>query len=182
MSLINDALKQARQNPPADAPPTAPQPMPSLQPVAHRPVPVAGWLIPAVVIFLIVAAVFFMGWALAHRSVNTKVVVAASAAAAAATAPAPASVASMPAAVAAPPAAVPALAPTTAPPATVVQPPALPVLQGIFYSPTAPSAIVNGKTVRPGDAFNQYRVQEITRSTLTLVDAAGKATKLVMGN
>jgi len=178
MSLINDALKQARQNPPADAPPPAQPPLPPLQPAAHHPVPVAGWLIPAVVIFLIVAAVFFMGWALANRSVNTKVVVASSTAAAAA----PASVSSVPAAIAAPPAAVPALAPTTAPPATVVQPPALPVLQGIFYSPTAPSAIVNGKTVRPGDAFNQYRVQEITRSTLTLVDAAGKATKLVMGN
>ena len=74
MSLINDALKQARQNPPSDTPPSAPPPMTPLQPAAHNPVPVAGWLIPAIVIFLIVAAVFFMGWAMANRSVSSKVV------------------------------------------------------------------------------------------------------------
>ena len=167
MSLINDALKQARQNPPSDAPPIAHPPQ---QPAAPHPVPVAGWLIPAIVIFLIVAAIFFMGWALANRSVRSKPV---APPATAATAPAPV-------AVAAPPVVVPAPAP--APPAVVVQPSALPVLQGIFYSPTAPSAIVDGKTVRVGDSFKQYRVKEITRSTVTLVDTAGKATKLVMGN
>lgn len=173
MSLINDALKQARQNPPADAPPVAHPPLPPLQPVAHHPVPVAGWLIPAVVIFLIVAAVFFMGWAMANRSVSSKVVPPPVAAT-------PAPVTPVPVAVAASPVVAPAPEPA---PAVVVQPSrTLPVLQGIFYSPTAPSAIVDGKTVRPGDTFKQYRVQEITKSTVTLVDAAGKATKLIMGN
>ena len=176
MSLINDALKQARQNPPSDAPPPAPPPMPPMQPTAHNPVPVAGWLIPAIVIFLIVAAVFFMGWAMANRSVSSKVILPPVVAA-----PAPAPVTPVPSAVASP-AVAPAPAPEP-PPAVVVQPSrTLPVLQGIFYSPTAPSAIVDGKTVHLGDSLRQYRVKEITRSTVTLVDAAGKTTKLIMGN
>jgi len=176
MSLINDALKQARQHPPAGAhPPTSP-PMTPLQPVAHKPVPVAGWLIPAIVIFLIVAAVFFMGWAMANRSVISKAVPPPMAAA---PIPAPAPVESAPVAIVAPPVVAPAPEP---PSVAVAPPPPLPVLQGIFYSATAPSAIVDGKTIYLGDSFKQYRVKEITRSTVTLVDAEGKPTKLIMGN
>ena len=172
MSLINDALKQARQNPPA----SEHQPMSPLQPVTHQPVSVAGWLIPAIVIFLIVAAIFCIGWALASRSTNTKV-----ATPVAVPAPvvvvAPTPVAAVPAPVVPPPVVISAPAPP--PVVTAIK---LPVLQGIFYSPTAPSAIVDGKTVHLGDSFNQFRVKEITKSTVTLVDAAGKATKLIMGN
>lgn len=170
MSLINDALKQARQNPPA----SEHQPMSPLQPVTHQPVSVAGWLIPAVVIFLIVAAIFCIGWALASRSTNPKV-------AAPVTAPAPVAVVA-PAPVTTTPTPVASPSVITPAPAPVVATVKLPILQGIFYSPTAPSAIVDGKTVHPGDAFKQYRVKEIGKSSVTLLDGNGQAIKLVMGN
>jgi hypothetical protein len=182
MSLINDALKQARQHPPAEVHPPTHPPLPPLQPVEHQRVDAAGWLIPAIVIFLIVAAVFCIGWVMANRTVNSKPVIPV-----ATMAPAPLPVEPAPVAVAAPPAVTPvaASAPAPAPEPPVlepVSPPRLPVLQGIFYSPTAPSAIVDGKTVRVGDKLKSHRVQEITKSTVTVVDAAGRTTKLVMGN
>lgn len=170
MSLINDALKQARQNPPPSAQPPQ-QSLPPLQPVAQQPLSVAGWLIPAIVIFLIVAAIFCIGWAMASRSANTKV-------AAPVAAPIPIVVAvPAPAPVVAPPVVTPAPEPT--PVVTTIK---LPILQGIFYSPTAPSAIVDGKTVHPGDSFKQYRVEEIGKSSVTLLDGNGQAIKLVMEN
>lgn len=172
MSLINDALKRARQTPPPAV--AAPLPMPTPHSVTPSPVSAAGWLIPAVVIFLVVAGLFFVGWAVAGHSVSRQN-------AAAAPAPAPAVVAS-----ATPPAAKPVPLPATAPkpaapaPAPVVNPPAAPRLQGIFYSPTAPSAIVDGQTVRPGDQLLSYRVVEITKLSVTLAAADGKTVKLTM--
>ena len=53
------------------------------------------------------------------------------------------------------------------------------MLQGIFYSPTAPSAIIDGKTVRPGDRAGQYyRVKEITQFTVTLIGPDNKPFKI----
>jgi len=173
MSLINDALKRARQ-----APPVRPQsPFPNLPPAAERPASALAWLIPAIVIVLVVAAIFFMGWAMAHRSVQKMAVATPIAAAAAAPAAvlAPAAVAPVTAVVTAPVVVAPTAAPT-------VNPPDAPKLQGIFYSPTAPAAIVNGKTVRPGDPLLQYHVTEITQFSVTLADASGKSIKLTLGN
>lgn len=70
---------------------------------------------------------------------------------------------------------------TPLPPPPVIQE-ELPRLQGIFFSATAPTAIVDGKTVRPGDRFQDYRVTEITKYTVTLVGSDGKAIKLGMSN
>ena len=67
MSLINDALKQARKAPPRNAPSA----LPALQPVADESSSVFAWLVPAIVILLIVAAIFFIGWAVAHHTVHT---------------------------------------------------------------------------------------------------------------
>ena len=170
MSLINDALKRARQTEP-DA---TPAPLPQIQPVAQPTTPVAGRMIPAVVIVLIVAAVFFIGWAMAHRSMTQ--VASVSPPVVAVTAPVPTPPPGLQAAVSAvavsPP--VPAAPPVKALP--------LPKLQGIFYSPTAPAAIVDGQTVRLGDQLNQYRVKAITKTTVTLVDAGGKTASLTMNN
>ena len=161
MSLINDALKNARQ----DHTPRRPQtPLPPLPP-ADEPTPVGVWLAPAIVIFLIVAAIFFIAWAVAHHSVQAIV-----------TAPPAPVVARQQAAEAALAVVVPPVPP---PP---LNPPDAPRLQGIFYSPTAPAAIVDGKTVLVGDHYLQYRVAEITRYTVTLVDPDGKAIKLGMGD
>jgi hypothetical protein len=158
MSLINDALKQARQTPPRSQPNSPPP----LRPVVEESRSVAGWLVPVIVILLIVAAIFFIGWASAHRAVRSIVGT-----------PEPV-VITQPVEAATSPV-VPPHAPEPPPP---LNPPDAPELQGIFYSPTAPSAIVDGKTVRPGDQFRQYRVKEIGKFTVTLVGPDKKEIKL----
>lgn len=161
MSLINDALKQARK-----VPPRPPNGLPPLRPADDEPTPVQNWLVPGVVIGVIVLAIFFTGWILAHRSVADAVI---QANAEAAAQPATELI----------PVVKPEPAPSSAEP---LNPPDAPVLQGIFYSPTAPSAIVDGKTIRPGDQFKQYRVKEITKYSVTLIGSDGKAIKIGMGN
>jgi hypothetical protein len=157
MSLINDALKQARQTPPRSSPNSPPP----LRPVVEESSSVAGWLVPVIVILLIVAAIFFIGWASAHRAVRSIV-------------SAPEPVETTQQIVSVPPPVV-ARAPEPPPP---LNPPDAPELQGIFYSPTAPSAIIDGKTVRPGDQFRQYRVKEIGKFNVTLVGPDKKEIKL----
>jgi hypothetical protein len=159
MSLINDALKQARQAPPRTTPN-----LPPLQPVAAPDASVAVWLIPALVIVLIVAAIFLIGWASAHHAVRSVETAPETNAAA---------VLDLPDLSAVPP-------PKPAPPPPL-NPPDAPVLQGIFYSPTAPSAIVDGKTIRPGDQFKQYRVKSISKYTVTLVGPDKKEIQIGMG-
>lgn len=158
MSLINDALKQAQKAPPGH-PPTA---LPPLQPVAAEPTPGAAWLLPAIAILLVVAAIFFIGRALTRHSVHPI-----AAAPGPVAAPPPVAAVSMP--VAAPPPVAPPAAPLPVEQPPPVTAPAPPKLQGIFYSPTAPSAIVDGKTVHPGDQFGRYRVKAILKDTVTLV-------------
>ena len=160
MSLINDALKQARQAPPRNTPNT----VPPLQPAHNESSPSAVWLVPAIIIFLVFAAIFFIGWAAAHRTVHDSI-------ASAPIDPATTQIVDT--------ATSPIIA-TTAP--APVAPPDLPKLQGIFYSPTAPSAILDGKTIRPGDHFKQYKVKDISKYTVTLIDADKKEIKIGMGN
>jgi len=163
MSLINDALKQARQEPPRNTPNS----LPPLRPAADDSPSIIAWLLPAVVIILIVAAIFFIGWAAAHRTVRSIVA-----------APDSDSTAAQPAENVAPP--VVAQAPELPPPP--VSPPELPKLQGIFYSPAAPSAILDGKTVQPGDQFKQFKVKEISKYTVTLIGPDKKEVKIGMGD
>jgi hypothetical protein len=159
MSLINDALKNAREN----HTPRAPQnPLPPLPP-AKEPMPIAMWLVPALVIFLIAAAIFFIAWAVAHHSVQAIV-----------TAP--------PDPVVAKEQAAEMTLPIVAPQPPPASPPDTPKLQGIFYSLTAPTAIVDGKTVSVGSHYRQYRVTEITKYTVTLTSADGQTIKLGMSD
>jgi hypothetical protein len=160
MSLINDALKQARQAPPRNVPSS----LPPLQPVPEESSG-AVWLIPAIVIFLIVAAIFFIGWAAAHntvRSIVTNSGPAATQADETATAPV----------------VIPHEAPPPPPPPPPVE---LPRLQGIFYSATAPTAILDGKTVAPGDQFKDFHVKAISKFTVTLVGPDKKEYTVGMG-
>ena len=67
-------------------------------------------------------------------------------------------------------AAAPSIAkPQPAAPLPPLNPPEAPELQGIFYSATAPTAIVDGRTVRPGDACGIWRVKSIDPRTVTLI-------------
>ena len=157
MSLINDALKQARQAPPRSTPST----LPPLQPAHAEHSQSAVWLVPAIIIFLVFAAIFFIGWASMHRTIHSIV-----------TAPPDVPVTAEMEPIATTAAAVPE-------PTPVVQ---LPRLQGIFYSPTAPSAIMDGKTIRPGDTFKQYKVKDITKFNVILVGPDKKEIKVGLGS
>lgn len=168
MSLINDALKQAQKAPPINTPPPL---MPPAQLQAPRN---PAWLWP-VVILLVVAAASSIGWALARRN----------GAATPPVAPVPPPVARSVApqatqqmAVASEPVVKPQ--PTNVPPP--VKPPGMPKLQGIDYSHTDPSAIVDGKTVHPGDRLHEYRVKAISKDTVTLVGPDNKELKLGIGD
>ncbi len=161
MSLINDALKQARQEPPR-----IPQrPLPPLPPPDDDSDSRKVWIIPAIVIVLVFAIVFVVGLATAHRTVRKVVetVIAETVATQA--------VADVTATVIAPP-----------PEVVVVAPENGPKLQGIFYSAKDPVAIVDGKTVHIGDHFLNYRVKEITRYTVTLIGPDNKPLKIGMSN
>ena len=160
MSLINDALKQARK-----APRNTPSALPPLQPSADDSSPVPGWLLPAIVIVLIIAAIFFIGWAVAHHTVHTIV-------AAPESPGATQSVETV---------SVPVIKPPPPPP-PAANAPDLPKLQGIFYSPTSPSAIIDGKIVHLGDQYQQYRVKAITKYTVILVGPDKKEIQIGMDN
>ncbi len=158
MSLINDALKQARKNPP----PTAPVALPPLPPVIENARPKNFWLMPVLIIGLMIFAAGLIGWGIFHN--HTTAI------------PAPEMQPVAP--VAAPP----VVATPPAPEPVVIDLSTLPTLQGILYSPSAPLAIIEGKTVGVGDKFGEYRVKEITKTTATIVGADGKPVRLTMSN
>jgi len=159
MSLINDALKQARKAPPRNVP-SALQP---LQPASEE-APVTAWLLPAIVIILIVAAIFFIGWAVARHNVHSIV------------AEPDSNQSTQPVAVVP----LPVVTPRPVEPAPPLNPPDSPKLQGIFYSPKDPTAIIDGKTVHPGDQFGQYHVKSISKYSVTLVGADKKEIQIGM--
>jgi hypothetical protein len=218
MSLINDALRRARQTQ-QQSPPASRQP---LVPVEPKPRGISRML-PLAVGVLFAAACFFLGLSLASRTsppvavaplpppkqsdkpvpvapaplpepkvapatkpapklslsatTANPVVVAPlppkTVASAAPTAPAaPAA----PAKVAAPAATPPAVPkPTATPPSPL---PPEPKLQGIFFDPSRPWAIVSGKTVYAGDRVGDFRVKEISKNTVTL-EKADKTLKVL---
>jgi len=197
MSLINDALKKAQKAIPSN-PTSAVKP---LQPVAAsvgRP----RWLLPSMVamlvIILIAVAVCFFDWDRTSQRADPGNVHEAHDAPP--SPPPPAETVIHPATSPSPPPVVvdarPALTATTAQlPATpaLVSPappvplptnnlPSLPKLQGIFYSSTDPSAILEGKTVYAGDQVRQYRVKIITKDSVTLVGPDKKEILLNMEN
>ena len=158
MSLINDALKQARKNPP----PNAPGALPPLPPVVRNARPKNFWLVPVLIIGLMIFAAGLIGWVLFHNR--------------AAAIPTPEIQPVAPVATA------PVAATPPAPEPVVIDLSTLPTLQGILYSPRAPLAIIDGKTVGVGDKFGEYQVKEITKTTATIVGADGKPVRLTMSN
>ena len=166
MSLINDALKQARQsqqpNPPSGQPP--------LRPVEPARRGVADWLLPVAVVALAGAAAFFIGLAL----VKHKPATVAKASEISTTQPAaPAIVASA--------VVLATNAPTTSNTVAKVPPSSSGMkLQGVVYGEKS-WAIVDGKTVYVGDSVGGFRVKEITSNGITLVSPDGSEQKLGLG-
>ena len=165
MSLINDALKRAREaqrkNPPTSVPPMAPF-------VAREKSRDPGWVLPAVIILLIVVAFFFIALAMAHHSVK-KIV------------NAPEISTTQPVEEASVPAIPPPPPDLIGPAALTNGPPPPPRVQGIFYDPVHPSAIISGRTIFPGDMVDGMRLTKISRTSITLV-GHGKTNILVVGN
>ncbi len=161
MSLINDALKRASQsdrNRPSQA--ALPRPM---QPADAVRASRFSWVLPVIVaVALVLAGWFFWKWWEASHPVV-----------AADPAPAPAPAANAVVAAPAPPATPvpPPPAPVAAPVAKAPEPiPAAPIaeawpteltLKGIFYNKTSPRALINGKTVGPGESIGGVLVARI---------------------
>ena len=175
MSEINDALKRARQATSSAAPkPLAPLPLATNDSTSSL-----GWVIPAFIVVLILAAICFIGWALERRPARHEIIKAETPSTVSASVKIPPAQAEavLSAPISNPPAAIAATPPIAVVVATVA-PKVLPKLQGIFYSPTAPTAILDGKTIAPGDQFGEYRVHEISKEAVTLADASGKEIKI----
>ena len=167
MSLINDALKRAREsqrnNPPSGAPP--------LPPVESRARGGAGWILAAAAILFLAAAGLILGPALVGHK-------------------APPTVAAKSPEIPAPPPAEAAPAPATntlpAPATNTNPPPAAPVeqlpkLQGVIFNAASPLAIVNGKTVGVGDRVGDFQVKQILKSSVIIQRPDGSQKTLTIG-
>ena len=180
MSLINDALKQARQS----QHPGQPSGQLPLRPVEPTRRGVADWLLPLAVVVLAGAAAFFIGLALArHKPSPAKAPEISAKQPAAPTVVAPTVVVPaviMPAAIA------PAVARVTNAPvvsnSVVAVPPSTAgmKLQGVVYGQNS-WAIVNGKTVYVGDSVGGFRVKAISENGITLESPDGSVQKLGLG-
>ena len=160
MSLINDALKRARESQQND-PPRGATP---LMPVEHKERGF-NWILPALVILLIIAACFFIGLSLAKRTVANI--------ADTPEAPATQQVESAPVTLLKAPMNIDAPAPVIVAPIKV---------QGIMYDLVRPWAIVDGKTVYVGDRVGDSRVKAISKSTITLEGPGGTNEVLGLGD
>lgn len=184
MSLINDALKRAReaqqQTPP---PPIAEPQVRPVEPEKHTRHNL-GFLI-LVALALIALSGLVLVWQISHKHTEDIQQVAAktppataptgdaSSTPASTTSTAPTTKAGASVADSAPANPAPAVAVTNAVPipdaAPVIPPP--PKLQGIVFNPKRPSALIDGRTVFLGDRFGQFRVIAITPQTVTLAGA-----------
>jgi hypothetical protein len=180
MSLINDALKRASQSD-RNRPSSAAAPA-RLQPVAARRSSVLPWVVGLmVVVVLALAGWFFSQWWNASRPSSV-----------AAIAPTPKVEPVMvlpPAPAPAPPVArlepgpaviqpAPAAAPVPSAPVEPKWPVAL-TLKGIFFSKSNPHALINGRTVGPGDTIGGVLVAKI-ESDRVRVEWNGQTKELVM--
>jgi len=201
MSLINDALKRAKQAQKQDPPPAVPGAPLRPAEIAARRAPTVGilWLLLGALLLGVTAAVLFFlvlrggktgAPTIAQR--NTPPATATpvkpappaepikSPAVTAAPKPAPISPPAEPPVVTTPAPPAPTTAPVTpaettpltnAPAPVVVAAPALPKLQGILYRSDRPSALLNGKTVFVGSRSGEFQVVAITQESVTVVRA-----------
>jgi hypothetical protein len=164
MSMINDALKRAKEsqrknNPSGGAP---------LRPIEVREEERNyNWILPAIIVLLIVVAVFFIALSVSTHKVKA-IIAAPEISTTQQVEPAPVTATPVP-----PPGVI-------GPAAIINDVPKQVRVQGIFYDPVRPWAIVGGKTVYVGDDVDGMRVAEILRNSITLA-GNGQTNKLLVG-
>jgi hypothetical protein len=179
MSLINDALKRARESQRKNPPPGAP-PLPPIESPARGG---TGWMLAAAAVLLLAAAGLFFGPALFEHKAAPVV----TAKAPEISAPPPAAApAPMPPRVDAAPL-PPAVTNAAPPPAAITNPPPAAAavqalkIQGIIFSVAHPEAIVNGKDVNVGDRVGDFQVKEILRDSVVFQRPDGSQKTLAIG-
>ena len=192
MSLINDALKRARDTQRNHSPPPGAPPLQPVEPPARGS---AHWLVVTAILFLGAAGIILGPalWkhkpppALAVKKIEIPV-------------PPPTPVAPAPVTKAAPVPVVNAAPAVTNvnPPTVVVEnpPPAAktnlpaaavvvekwPKVQGIVFNAAQPLAIVNGQTVAVGERVGEFRVKQITQNSVVLQHPDGTQKTLGIGD
>ncbi|MFO1513532.1 MAG: hypothetical protein U1F83_11550 [Verrucomicrobiota bacterium] len=165
MSLINDALKRAKKAQQENPPPTPPLQFRPVEP-GQEGRPRSPLILVAAVLGLtmIVGMGGLLIWVVAQQH-DASLQVEAKAIAPVDPPPAPLRVEPAPA-----PASTPEEVMTNTLPAVAAEEPKAPELklQGIFFNPRSPSAVVNGKTVYVGDKVSGFRVFAITPQNVTL--------------
>ena len=167
MSLINDALKQARRSQ-QNNPPSIQPPLPPVESVSRGGM---SWFLLVAIVLLLAVAGFFIGLSLSKHT------------------PPVAALATAPAITPEPLPIQPAESVSNSTPvvtntpsvsnevADVPPPPPEPKLQGILFDPTRPCAIVDGTTVFVGDRAGEFRVTAISKDKVTL--KSGTETKVL---
>lgn len=167
MSLVNDALKRAKQAQ-KNAPPIAPAPLRPVDPAPRS----QGGLNPLVSAVIAGGLLLVVGltWSFSSKTETPPPIPATPAVAPVAATP-PAAIAPQPV----PAAPVVSQIKTSNAPAVAVavEPPKTPAprLQGIFFDPTRPTAIVSGRTVAVGGRVGDFRVAAISAASVTLTSA-----------
>ena len=157
MSLINDALKQARQSQPNNPPSGSPPPLPPVESASRGRI---NWFLLTLIVLLLIAAGFFFGLSLSKPAPLPP--------ATALKRPLPRQIKSV-------------LVVTNTPSVSNVvavvpppPPPPEPKLQGILFDPTRPCAIVEGKMVFVGGRAGRFHVTAISKNDVTLENGTEK--------
>jgi hypothetical protein len=178
MSLINDALKRARETQRND-PPTGARP---LRPVESTARSGNSWILTVAAVLFLAAACLFIGPKLfGHKaspavSAITPGIPAPLAKGVPVPAPQPVNAATAPEAEALPPAAT-----NTNPPPPAAATEQLPRVQGIIFSTARPLAIVDGQTVGVGDRAGDFTVKEIFKNSVVFQRPDGTQKTLEIG-
>ena len=165
MSLINDALKRARESQRQGPPPG----VPALAPVVHSPRGGgAGWMLALAAVLFLAAACLFIGIAIFKRPAAPVEISKAPEISSPPAEPLPPPVSNAP----------PAMTDTNPPPAPVEL---LPKVQGVIFNAANPVAIVNARAVGVGDHVGDYRVKQILKASVVFERLDGSQTTVKIG-
>ncbi len=181
MSLINDALKRARETQRND-PPSGARPLPPVESPARGG---AGWILAAAAVLFLAAACLVLGPSLFEPKVKAPPTMDAKTPVIPAPPPAEAAPAPNPLP---PPAetgpttnALPPPATNTNPPPPIVAAEPWPKVQGIIFNAASPLAIVNGQTVNVGDRVGDFQVKQILKNSVVFQSPDGSQKTLEIG-